>query len=126
MIVDDDVEMGDLLAEAFRQEGHEVWIARDGAAGLELVRARTPDLVILDVEMPVVSGPDMALAMLAHDLGLEEIPIVLCSGVLFLDEIAARVWSPYFLAKPYDLDVMSSLVARALGERAAPHPRSIL
>jgi DNA-binding NtrC family response regulator len=124
LIVDDDLDMADLLAEVLRADGHEVRVAGDGAEGLRLIQTKTPDLVLLDVEMPILTGPDLAHALLVHDLGLETIPLVLSSGILQLDKIADEVGTPYFLAKPYGFDALNQLLASALTERRAPSPRT--
>ncbi|MCW5831528.1 MAG: hypothetical protein KIS78_03635, partial [Labilithrix sp.] len=77
----------------------------------------------LDVEMPALTGPEMALEMFLRDRGLENIPIILCSGVLDLESIAADVGTRYFLPKPYDPSALTRLIQRVLEERAAPQPR---
>lgn len=123
LIVDDDMDVGDLLADLLRDEGHEVRIARNGREGLAMVKARRPDLVLLDVEMPGLNGPEMAYAMFLHDMGLEQIPILLLSGVLGLSEVARLVGTPYFLAKPYDMKHLRAFIAEALVERIPPHPQ---
>ncbi|HEY1587266.1 MAG TPA: hypothetical protein VGH63_16335, partial [Polyangia bacterium] len=80
------------------------------------------DLAVLDVEMPLLDGPSMAYRMFVHNCGLENIPIVLVSGVFDLPHVAARVGTPYFSAKPFDTAEMMSLVDRALTEHALPRP----
>lgn len=123
VIVDDDVDMADLLFEFLRSKGHAVRVAHDGAEGLELIRSSRPDAILLDVEMPVMTGPDMAMNLLIHDCGLEQIPIVLCSGILNLDAIARHVGTPYFLPKPCPLDALEHVLSTALVERRRPHPQ---
>ena len=98
-------------------------VGRDGKQGFALVHERRPDVVILDVEMPVVDGPEMAAQLFIHDLGFEKIPIVLCSGALDLPGTAALVGTPYFLAKPYTLEALTRLLDSALTERRPPAPR---
>jgi DNA-binding NtrC family response regulator len=122
LIVDDDVETGDLLADLLRDEGHEVRVGRNGRDGLALVAERRPDVVLLDVEMPVLTGPEMSYAMFLRDMGLERIPIVLVSGVLDLRRVAASVGTPYFLSKPYDMPRLLGMLGKALAERCPPHP----
>jgi DNA-binding NtrC family response regulator len=122
LIVDDDMDVADLLGEALEHRGHHIRIARDGEEGLRELAIRIPDAVLLDVEMPVLDGPGMAYEMFIRDLGLESIPIVLLSGVVDLESVAARVGTPYFLGKPYSLNALFSLCERALAERTAPHP----
>ena len=52
VVVEDEPDIGDLLALYCRREGWTVHVARDGATGLEAIRAREPDFVILDVGLP--------------------------------------------------------------------------
>ncbi len=81
-----------------------------------------PQCVVLDVDMPVLSGPEMAEQMLRHDAGEEYIPIVLVSSRENVGELAVRVGTPYFLQKAmpgYAKDLLA-LVTRALKERRAP------
>jgi DNA-binding NtrC family response regulator len=103
-----------------QSEGHSVRVGYNGAEGMELVHQRTPDLVLLDVEMPILSGPAMALQMLIHNMGLEKVPVILLSGAPGLARVASEVGTIYFLAKPYRLREIVGLVNRALVERAAP------
>jgi DNA-binding NtrC family response regulator len=122
IVVDDDHDLGDILADILRSRGHEIRVARSGHEALQLVAERRPEAVVLDVEMPVLSGPDTAHLLLIRNCGDEEIPIVLLSGIVDLRRVAARVGTPYFLAKPYELEAIVQLVARALAERTPPTP----
>jgi DNA-binding NtrC family response regulator len=122
LVVDDDVDVGDMLADVLREEGHTVRVARDGLHGLALLNERLPDAVLLDVEMPQLTGPQMAVRMFLHDCGQEAIPIVLQSGVKDIDAVAALVNTPYFLSKPFTVEDMFDLLGRALVERVPPRP----
>src|SRR5262245_15908012 len=59
LIVEDDESMGAALKDGFSYEGYEVVFATDGAEGLRLATERAPDLVILDVMLPKMSGLDV-------------------------------------------------------------------
>src|SRR4051794_37532238 len=122
LIVDDDDDLSEILQEALEMHGHHARRAINGARGLKELQTHVPDAIVLDVEMPEVDGPAMALAMYMHDEGLENVPIVLVSGIVGLPAIAARVGTPYFLAKPYSLAALTALCDRALAERQTPHP----
>ncbi|MDH4280004.1 MAG: response regulator transcription factor, partial [Acidimicrobiia bacterium] len=52
VVVEDETDIGDLLALYFRQEGWTVHVADNGADGLEVIRARRPDFIVLDVGLP--------------------------------------------------------------------------
>lgn len=120
LVVDDDPDAAETLAELLQYEGHEVRVAYDGREGLELIHTRLPDLILLDVDMPLLDGPGMAYAMLLHDAGQENVPILLVSGIPNLDEVAQRVGTPYRLGKPITCEHLLATVERALLERTPP------
>lgn len=123
LIVDDDLDIAELSKELLESAGYHIRIAHTGEEGLaSLSAAPLPDCLLLDVEMPVLSGPEMAHQMLLHDAGEEKIPILLVSGRDDLPAIAARVGTPYFLKKAstdYG-DVLLELLARAISEKRPP------
>jgi len=120
ILVDDDRDIADTLAEFLREQGHHVRIAANGAEGLRLLDEGHPDAVLLDVEMPVLDGPRMAHSMFLYDLGREQVPILFLSGVADLERVAAHVGTPYYLPKPFSLDRLLHMLTRVLRERAAP------
>jgi DNA-binding response OmpR family regulator len=122
LLVDDDPDLTELLAALLENAGHTVRVARDGEEGLEFVGARLPDLVLLDVEMPRLTGPEMSYRMFVHDVGQEKIPILLLSGVTNLARVANLVGTPYFLPKPCAIEAVLGLVAKAVVERRPPAP----
>jgi CheY-like chemotaxis protein len=100
LIVDDDVDMVDASKELLESVGHCVRTGHSGEEGLaSLARAALPDCLLLDVDMPTMNGPAMAHQMLLHEGGEERIPILLVSGRNDLSAVAARMGTPYFLAK---------------------------
>jgi len=125
LIIDDDLDSAESLSLAMLAAGHEVRIGYNGCEGLRLVKERTPDLVLLDVEMPIMDGPGMAMAMVIHDMGHENAPLILLSGVPRLVEVARKVGTPYFLGKPFRLAAISALVKQVLDERVAPHRQAM-
>jgi DNA-binding response OmpR family regulator len=122
LIIDDDPDSAEVLSSIMESQGHQVRIGYDGQEGMRLVAERSPELALLDVEMPVLTGPGMAHRMFVHNTGLEQIPIILLSGVGNLREVAAQVGTPYFLSKPYSMTQLLALVRRALLERIPPTP----
>jgi CheY-like chemotaxis protein len=122
LIVDDDLDLADVLAEVLRSEGHEVRVARDGKEGLARLTDKKPDVILCDVEMPVLTGPEMAVQILLHDAGLEEIPILLTSGVPDLRRVADAVGTPYFLGKPVSFERLVAKLNQMLRERTPPRP----
>lgn len=57
LVVDDDPANRLLLTTILRHDGHEVFEAADGATALDVARREQPDLIILDLSMPVMNGP---------------------------------------------------------------------
>lgn len=124
VIIDDDSDNLDILTEILALTGHGIRAGYNGRDGLRFVRERYPDLVLVDVEMPLLDGPGMAYRMRVDDMGMEKIPVILLSGAVNLREVAAQVGTPYFLAKPYRFDQITAMVDRALAERSPPQPRA--
>jgi CheY-like chemotaxis protein len=123
LIVDDNSETVQLSSELLESAGHCVTKGFNGEEGLKSLNAGPlPDCVLLDVDMPVLSGPEMVHRMLLHDAGEERIPIVLVSGRTDLSEIAGRMGTPYSLRKacPDYGEALLKLVDQALRERRAP------
>lgn len=122
LIVEDDAELAETLAELLGVEGHTTRVAYNGKDGLRALAERAPDLMLLDIEMPVLDGPGLSSAALARDQGLELVPVILSSGYGNLDDVAQRVGTPYRIAKPCSLDALTKLIERALAERRPPRP----
>lgn len=59
LVVDDDPDLTDLVRELLRGEGHSISVAQSGERAEQIARARTPDLIILDVDLPGMKGPEV-------------------------------------------------------------------
>jgi FixJ family two-component response regulator len=123
LIVEDDRDVADASRELLESAGHKVHVAHSGVEGMaSLSTAPLPECILLDVEMPMLSGPQMAHQMLLRDSGTELIPILLVSGRDDLPEVAAQMGTPYFLKKAatnYSKSLLQ-ILHRALSERRAP------
>jgi DNA-binding NtrC family response regulator len=122
LVVDDDWDVAEALVTLLELDGHAVRYAQDGLAGLRAMQAYLPEVVCLDVDMPRLNGPDFAYRLIVEDSGKELIPIILVSGVANLVEVAQEVGTPYFVRKPFSLDGIEAMLARALKEHRVPHP----
>ena len=76
MVVDDDAAIGRLLSYQLRGFGYEVCCVQDGLLALEHVLIERPDLILLDVVMPLVSGWDVCRAI----RGVSSVPIIMLTG----------------------------------------------
>lgn len=95
LAVDDEADQRNLLRRIFEQAGHEVTDASDGAAALKLVRESPVDLVVTDMMMPVMTGPEFIRRMRC-DPSTAHIPILAVSGDSHLADTADAI-----TAKPY-------------------------
>ena len=76
---DDDVDIRELVEFKLSTMGHDIVAVGDGGAALEACRAEKPDLAVLDVMMPGVSGLD-AIRMIRSDPGLLDLPVILLTA----------------------------------------------
>lgn len=100
LVVDDEANIRQLLRELLEGEGYEVAEADDGVSAIEQIKEHTPDLIILDVMMPKVSGFDVA-AILKNDPDLMRIPIIILS-IVEDKERGYRLGVNRYLQKPVD------------------------
>jgi CheY-like chemotaxis protein len=70
LVVDDNVDSAETMAEILKLWGHEVHTAHDGLGALEAARAQRPDAVLLDVGLPVMDGYETARRLRAEGLAL--------------------------------------------------------
>ncbi len=104
LIADDDPHIRELLRQEFTAEGYKVFEACDGREALDQVKAIDPDLVILDVLMPELSGFDVA-AVIKNDPQTLGLPIVIIS-VLEDKKRGYRIGVDRYLTKPIDLPAL--------------------
>ena len=105
LVVEDDRDMREALVEVLRLEGYEVDAASDGAQGLALSRQRRPDVILLDLMMPVMSGWQFREAQLG-DPALAGVPVVVLSAM------AADLDVDASLPKPFQVDDLLRLLER--------------
>ena len=78
LVVDDDEMHNELLKIAFKREGFQVLSAGDGKQALEAAGAEKPDLITMDIMMPVMNGSEAIRAL--HSQGLGTIPVIVISA----------------------------------------------
>ncbi|PIP26255.1 MAG: response regulator [Candidatus Moranbacteria bacterium CG_4_9_14_3_um_filter_40_7] len=79
-IIDDEDDIREIYSMKFKLEGFEVISAADGEAGLKLMREQKPDIILLDLQMPVKNGLDV-LAEMKKDDSIKSIPVVVLSNI---------------------------------------------
>lgn len=112
LVVDDDASLREMLRQQLSERGYEVRLATNGLEAIQSVRARRPDVVVLDVMMPEISGFDVA-AVLKSDPKTKGIPIIILSIVQDADR-GYRLGVDKYLTKPTEADALVSEVQRVL------------
>lgn len=111
LIVDDEVDIAAILQDLLEYLGYEVVTAYDGRDGLRKVDERRPDLILSDVMMPNMTGPEMLDELLTHS-GDRKIPAILMSAVDRHE--TAQALGVSFLQKPFTLDQLQPLIEQLL------------
>lgn len=111
LLIEDENSMGQVTQLLLESCGYEVTVASDGAQGLRLVKAITPNLVICDVNMPGLSGLDVLTALRASEL-TRNLPVVFLSGFISEEQIkvARKLGVSAFLSKPCSFEEMKQVV----------------
>lgn len=113
LVVEDDPDIAAYLVSLFRAHGYKAVAATEGPDAVEMARARRPDLVTLDLEMPRQWGPRVYRELM--DLpGGAHIPVVLVTGLGGLHLMVPNAVGT--VDKPFDPDLMLGMARRALGE----------
>ncbi|MET0852551.1 MAG: response regulator [Candidatus Rokuibacteriota bacterium] len=124
MVIDDDPDIRGMLQHLFRERGYDVTTASDGEEGLRLSHERRPDLIILDILMPRMSGLEV-LASLKRSQPDVPVIVVSAGGADALDQASLAMFSRIrtgvgrLFHKPLDLNELAAavdeLLARADG-----------
>jgi CheY-like chemotaxis protein len=133
MIVDDDVEIRQLLAEELHDLGHETVHASEGVEALSVARCERPDLILLDLQLPeldshgVGGGDGFSVLERLRSIGdVAAIPVIVFSGTRSLDaeERALMLGAREFVRKSFSGSNLIEAIGRALPAVASPTVRS--
>lgn len=120
LVADDEPEVVNLVRIMLEMEGYTILEASDGEAAVSRVLAERPDLILLDVRMPRMSGLGV-LDQLRENPTTDSIPVIMLSVVTTYPEVqkALERGAVAYLSKPFELREMARLVARVLGMDAS-------
>ena len=113
LVVDDDPSIVNLLMEDLVAEGFAVITAFDGASAVDLARARHPRVIVMDVNMPGISGIE-SVSHLRSFPETGDIPVILLTGEATPTLPAANCNLVTHVEKPVDLERLNSLIKKAL------------
>lgn len=121
LVVDDAEENRDLMSLILSQQSVEVDVAENGKSGLEQVLVGDYDLVLMDVQMPVMGGFESAGLMRENGVTLPIIALTANAMKGFEKEIELSGFSHY-MTKPIDLDLLNRLIASLMHDKLSPVP----
>jgi len=123
LLVEDHEEIWDFLSRRLKRRGFDVLLAHDGQAGVDTVRTERPDVVLLDMNLPVMDGWTAARALKA-DSATAGIPIIaLTAHAMSGDrDKALEAGCDDYHPKPVDFSKLLSQIDAALGGSASPTP----
>jgi CheY-like chemotaxis protein len=120
LVADDEHEVVDLVRMMLEWEGYTVLEAADGRETFERAKAELPDLILLDVRMPNMTGL-AALELLHADPATASIPVIMLSVVTTYPDVqkALERGAISYLPKPFEMRNLMRLVGRVLARDAA-------
>ena len=110
LVVDDDHYLCELIVDVLEAEGHMARTAMNGEEALELVRERKPELILLDLMMPVMNGWEVAAALKANP-EWSDIPVVLVTASHDGESKRAATGAKAIISKPFDIDHLCEVVS---------------
>lgn len=127
LVIDDNQDVLDLLHDELTAEGYEVETAADGLAGLRALKRSKPDLVIIDIMMPHISGPAVMtlIGEKEHYRELRDVPMIIISAqsnIEYVREEGLPLGESDYLTKPIDFDRLHGLIKQKLGHRRPESP----
>jgi DNA-binding response OmpR family regulator len=109
LVIEDDDSYQKLIGLALGEQGYEVRAAYDGKTGIELVDSFKPNLIILDVQMPVMSGEAFLEVYLRRPA--PRTPVIAMTASRNLDNVI-EMGVDDFITKPFDIDTLLAYAKR--------------
>lgn len=105
LVVDDDTDIRETLVQILEFEGFQVTCASNGEEAMARLKTLKPNLILLDLMMPVMNGLEFRLAQKAKP-ELAEIPVIILSADGNVQQKAAAADVQVYLKKPIELDLL--------------------
>jgi two-component system, cell cycle response regulator DivK len=123
ILIVEDVEFNRDLIVQLLEDTYDVLTAADGAEGLQLAARERPDLILMDLSLPVIDGWE-ATRRLKANAALHDIPIIALSAHAMMGdrEKALQSGCDEYLSKPFDEDLLFAKLARLLEQKDQHEP----
>ncbi|NTU60807.1 MAG: response regulator [Caldiserica bacterium] len=102
LVVDDEIAIAKLIMFVLESNGYDVRIAADGEAAIDAIKERKPDLIVLDLMLPTISGFDV-LQNIRQEMGITNLPVIVltCRGQKEDRDRAIKLGATEYLTKPF-------------------------
>jgi DNA-binding response OmpR family regulator len=118
LIVEDDRSLAEVLDYNLRQDGYQTLVANDGQEGLRQAKLRTPDLVVLDLMLPMVDGLEICRRLRADPVTRNILVLMLTAKSEETDEVVGfSVGTDDYVAKPFSVKVLLERIRALLRRR---------
>ncbi len=121
-LVEDEKVLSQVLENKLKKEGFEVFVAMDGEAGLEIIDAMRPDLILLDILMPKIDGFGV-LTQLSQNPELSKIPVIIISNSgqpVEIDKALALGVKDYLIKAEFDPQEVLEKIKKQLNLTSTP------
>lgn len=126
LIIEDETDINRLLARILEADGHRVLQAFSGTEALLLLERETPDLILLDLMLPGLSGEEL-LAKLRGEMHLTLPVLILSAKASLQDKVALlRIGADDYITKPFEPEEVSARVHAALRRSGQPERQGML
>jgi CheY-like chemotaxis protein len=121
LLVEDNEMNRDMLSRRLMRKGYEIVLALDGAQGVEMARSESPDLILMDMSLPVMSGYD-ATRKIKADPHTRGIPVIALTAHAMSDDRnqAMQAGCDDFDTKPIELSRLLKKIAQQLDFKTIP------
>jgi DNA-binding response OmpR family regulator len=110
LVVDDEPGIGNVLRIKLGLVGFDVITTTSGAEAIDLVRTQEPDIMLLDILMPDVTGMDV----LDRVRAFSQVPIIVFTGRPDIAQFARKIGANDYIAKPFDPDLLVQKIGAIL------------
>lgn len=120
-VIDDDIHIGNLIEEVLNTEGYQVLRAYSGTEAVMLLKMNTPDLVLLDLMLPGLSGEEV----LPH---IKDIPVIVVSAKADVQDKVSLLMSGAvdYITKPFDMSELLARISVQLRRASSAGARNII
>lgn len=117
LVIDDDLPIRVLMQNLLREFQFEAILAGSGAEAVELAMRERPDVILVDLNMPGMSGEE-TIAALRTEAGLTETPMMILTGEPLSSAELRRLGVCAGIQKPFDLPTLIAAIRSAIGAKA--------